>query len=123
MSNLKYNEEDESFELPYMLWDKMMKVRFYAESEDDIMNNLSEIAMKIETINGGKNKLSQILADEGLYEGSLESLIKTIALDDIYADIDEDGVVFCFTVSSSDGYMKTQHIELLDYEYEIVGNY
>lgn len=122
MSNLKYNKDEEAFELPYKIWDTMMTVRFYADSEGDIMQNLSEIAMKLETINGGKGKLSRILADDGIYEGASESLAKAITIDDIYADIDEDGIVFCFTVSSADGYMKPQSIELYDEEFEIVGN-
>lgn len=122
MSNIKYNEEQEAYELPYKLWDKMITVRFYTESEEDIMANLSEIAMKLETVNGGKGKLSRMLADDGIYEGSAEKLVKSIALDDIYADIDDDEIVFCFSVSSGDGYMKPQNIELYDTDFEIVGN-
>lgn len=122
MSNIKYNEEQEAYELPYKLWNEEINVRFYTESEDDIMANLSEIAMKLETINGGKGKLSRMLADDGIYEGSADKLAKSIAIDDIYADIDEDEIVFCFTVSSNDGYMKPQSIELYDTDFEIIGN-
>ena len=122
MSNIKYNEKQEAYELPYKLWNREINVRFYTESEDDIMANLSEIAMKLETINGGKGKLSRMLADDGIYEGAAEKLSKSIVLDDIYADIDDDEIVFCFTVSSGDGYMKPQNIELYDTDFEIVGN-
>lgn len=122
MSNIKYNEKQEAYELPYKLWNREINVRFYTESEDDIMANLSEIAMKLETINGGKGKLSRMLADDGIYEGAAEKLSKSIVLDDIYADIDDDEIVFCFTVSSGDGYMKSQNIELYDTDFEIVGN-
>lgn len=121
MSNIKYNKEQEAFELPYKLWDKMITIRFYTESEEDITGNISDIAFKLETINGGKSKLSHLLADDGIYNGSAESLKKSIAIDDIYADIDEDEIIFCFTVSSTDGYMKPQSIELFDEEFEIVG--
>ncbi len=122
MSNIKYNEEQEAYELPYKLWDREITVRFYTDSEETIMANLKEIAVKLETINGSKRKLSRMLAEDGIYGGSAEKLAKSIILDDIYADIDEDEIVFCFAVSSGDGCMKPQNVELYDTELEIVGN-
>jgi len=122
VSNIKYNEEQEAFELPYKLWDNMLTIRFYAESEEDITGNISEIAVKLETINGGKGKLSRLLTEDAIYRGSEESLKKNITIDEIYADIDEDGITFCFVVSSEDGYMEAQSVELYDDEFEIVGN-
>ncbi len=122
MSNIKYNEEQEAFELPYKLWDDMITIRFYTESEEDITGNISEIAMKLETINGSKGKLSRMLTEDAIYRGSEESLKKNIVIEDIYADIDEDGIIFCFTVSSEDGYMEAQSVELYDDDFEIVGN-
>lgn len=74
MSNIKYSEEQEAYELPYKLWNREINVRFYTESEEDIMANLSEIAVKLETINGGKGKLSRMLADDGIYEELRRSL-------------------------------------------------
>ncbi len=121
LSNIKYNEEQEAFELPYKLWDKAITIRFYTESEEDITGNISGIAFKLETINGGKGKLSRMLAEDGIYNGSDESLKKCIKIDDIYVDIDEDEIIVCFTVSSTDGYMKPQSVELYDDEFEIVG--
>ena len=47
MSNIKYNEQEEAFELPYKLWDETRIVRFYVESEDEIMQNLKGIAEKL----------------------------------------------------------------------------
>ncbi len=122
MSNIKYNEEQEAFELPYKLWNNMVTIRFYTESEEDITGNISEIAMKLETINGGKKKIAELIAAESLYRGTVDFLKKVIRIDDIYADIDDDGITFCFTVSSEDGYMEPQAIELYDEEFEIVGN-
>ncbi|MDE6775200.1 MAG: hypothetical protein K2J37_02695 [Ruminococcus sp.] len=121
MSNIRYNEEQEAFELPYKLWDRMITVRFYTDSEEDIMNNLSDIAVKLETVNGGKKKIAQIAADEGYYEGSAETLAENIVLKDIYVDIDDEEIVVCFTVSSDDGYMCSVNIELYDSEFEITG--
>ncbi|MDE5763560.1 MAG: hypothetical protein K2N49_02565 [Ruminococcus sp.] len=121
MSNIRYNEEQEAFELPYKLWGSMITVRFYTDSEDDIMNNLSDIAVKLETVNGGKKKIAQIAADEGYYEGSAETLAKNIILKNIYVDIDEDEIVVVFDISSKDGYMKTLAVELYDGEFEVTG--
>lgn len=122
MSNIKYNSEQEAFELPYKLWNNMVTIRFYTESEEDITGNISEIAMKLETINGGKKKIAELIAAEGLYRGNVDFLKKVIRIDDIYADIDDDGITFCFTVSSEDNCMEPQAIELYDEEFEIVGN-
>lgn len=122
MSNIKYNEEQEAYELPYKLWDEMMTVRFYTESEDDIMKNISAIAMKLETINGGKKKLARIIVDEGMYEGAADILAKQLTMNSIYVDIDEDEIVVCFVVSSNDGYMSDLNIELYEDEFEITSN-
>lgn len=122
MSNIKYNEEQEAYELPYKMWDKTVIVRFYADSEEAILGNIKDIAMKLETINGGKGKLARMIADDGLYEGTSDTLIKNIALDSIYADVDDEEIVVCFTVSSGDGYMSPLNVELYDEEFEITGN-
>ena len=122
MSNISYNKEQEAFELPYKLWDNTMTVRFYTESEEDIMANISDIAVKLETLGGSRKKIASLIAGEGYYEGSEESLSENLSLDSVYVDMDEDDIIVCFTVSSSDGYMKPQNIELIDGEFEIVQN-
>lgn len=121
MSNIKYNEQQEAFELPYKLWDNMITVRFYAESENDIMQNLSNIAMQLETVNGGKSAIARLISDECLYNDDDESLAKHLCLESVYVDIDEDEIVVCFTVSSDDGYMYSVDMELYDGEFEITG--
>ncbi|MCM1131937.1 MAG: hypothetical protein NC340_00535 [Ruminococcus flavefaciens] len=121
MSNIKYNEEQEAFELPYKLWDKMITVRFYADSEGDIMQNLSDIASQLETVNGGKSAIAKIISDEALYNGDDDALKDLLCLESIYVDIDEDEIVVCFTVSSTDGYMRSVDMELYDGEFEITG--
>lgn len=119
MSNIKYNEQQEAFELPYKLWDNMITVRFYAESENDIMKNLSSIAGQLETVNGGKSAIASLISDEGLYNGDDDALKDFLCLESIYVDIDEDEIVVCFTVSSNDGYMCPVDMELYDGEFEI----
>ena len=43
MSNIKYNEKEEAYELPYKLWDTSQTVRFYVESEEEIMKKVLEL--------------------------------------------------------------------------------
>ncbi|MDE6519382.1 MAG: hypothetical protein K2K91_02835 [Ruminococcus sp.] len=119
MSNIKYNEEQEAFELPYKLWDNAITVRFYADSEEDIISNLSEIAVQLEYVNSNKKAIATLIADEGLYDGADEVLIKHICLESIYVDVDDEEIVVCFTVDSTDGYMTSVNIELYETEFEI----
>ncbi|MDE7364661.1 MAG: hypothetical protein K2N27_07245 [Ruminococcus sp.] len=119
MSNIKYNEEQEAFELPYKLWDNAITVRFYADSEEDIISNLSEIAVQLEYVNSNKKTIATLIADEGFYNGADEVLIKHICLESIYVDVDDEEIVVCFTVDSTDGYMTSVNIELYETEFEI----
>lgn len=121
MSNIKYNEEQEAYELPYKMWDKSIIVRFYTDAEETIIDNLSEIAVKLETINGSKKRLARMIADEGLYEGAGETLAKELIMDSVYVDIDDGEIVVCFVVSSGDGYMMPLNVELYGSDLEITG--
>lgn len=122
MSNIIYNEEQEAFELPYKIWDIPLTVRFYAETEEDITDNIKNIAMQLETINGGRKKLAKMITDEGLYEGASKTLEKTLVIEDIYVDIDDEEIVAVLSLSSDDGYMKTISAEVYGCEFEIVDN-
>lgn len=119
MSNIKYNEEQEAYELPYKLWNETMTVRFYAEDESAIMSELPRIAEILETINGSRKKLASLITEEGRYEGAAQTLAKQLVMKSIYLDIDEDEIVACFTLSSADGYMNDLNIELYEEEFEI----
>lgn len=121
MSNIIYNEKQEAYELPYKIWDNMITVRFYTESEDEIMQNLGTIANQLEYVNSKKNAVAALIADEGLYNGAPETLAGFITLESIYIDIDEDGIVICFNVSSSDGYMNPVSVELYEDDFEVIG--
>lgn len=119
MSNIKYNKEQEAYELPYKLWDNMITVRFYTDSEEDIISNLSEIATQLEYVNSNKNTIATLISNEGLYDGADEVLMKHICLESIYVDIDDEEIVVCFTVDSNDGYMIPVNIELYETDFEI----
>ena len=58
MSNIVYNEKEEAFELPYKLWDSPATVRFYVESESDIMDNIPKIAKKLAKLDGSRKTIA-----------------------------------------------------------------
>lgn len=123
MSNIKYNELEEAFELPYKLWNNTMTVRFYTEDEETIMKNLRDIAKKLAKLDGSKSTVAGMLIDEGYYEGgSAEELAKILKLENVYIDIDDEDTVVCFDTGTDDGYMQgLAHVELFGELFEITG--
>ncbi|MBO4493068.1 MAG: hypothetical protein J5724_01645 [Ruminococcus sp.] len=123
MSNIRYNEQEEAFELPYKLWDKNMTVRFYTEDEETIMKKLSDIAKKLAKLDSNKTVISGMLIDEGYYEGSnAEELAKILKLENVYVDIDDEDTVVCFDTGTDDGFMQgLAHVELFADIFEITG--
>lgn len=123
MSNIMYNQQEEAYELPYKLWNEMMTVRFYTDSEETIISNLSDIAKKLARLDGGRDVISAMLIDDGFYEGgNAEALAKLLKLRNVYVDIDEDEIVVCFETGTDDGYMEDYvHVELFRELFEITG--
>ena len=121
MSNIKYNEQEEAYELPYKIWGKVLTVRFYVDEEQTIMDNFSEVAQKLAALDGGRKKVAKTVADDGYYNGAAESLEEAINVNKTYMDIDEDGAVLCFTVDSSDGYLAPLDMELVEDQFEVIG--
>ncbi|MBR1591579.1 MAG: hypothetical protein IJ666_01000 [Ruminococcus sp.] len=122
MNKIKYNEKEEAYEIVYKIWDNDMTVRFYVEEQEDIMENIKNIAGMLDRLNRSKSDIAQLVSDEGYYEGAAEILEKGIILTKAYIDIDEDEVVLCFSVNSNDGYLRLPlALELYDGEFEILG--
>ena len=123
MSNIMYNQQEEAYELPYKLWDEMMTVRFYTESEETIISNLSDIAKKLARLDGGRDNIAAMLIDDGFYEGgNAQALAKLLKLRNVYVDIDEEETVVCFETGTDDGYMENYvHVELFGELFEITG--
>ena len=118
-----YNQQEEAYELPYKLWDEMMTVRFYTESEETIISNLSDIAKKLARLDGGRDNIAAMLIDDGFYEGgNAQALAKLLKLRNVYVDIDEEETVVCFETGTDDGYMENYvHVELFGELFEITG--
>ncbi|MDE5619423.1 MAG: hypothetical protein K2I80_02715 [Ruminococcus sp.] len=112
MNQIQYNEKEEAYEITYKLWDNSVTVRFYVEKQQEIMDNFSEIAQKLDRLNRNKKKIAEIIADEGYYGGLSETLAECLQITSAYVDVDEDGVVVCFNVDSTDGYLVPLTMEL-----------
>ncbi len=112
MNQIQYNEKEEAYEITYKLWDNEVTVRFYVEEQQEIMDNFSEIAQKLDKLNRNKKKIAEIIADEGYYGGLSETLAECLQITSAYVDVDEDGVVVCFNVDSTDGYLVPLNMEL-----------
>lgn len=124
LSNIKYNEKEEAFELPYKIWGEPKLVRFYAEDEQSIMDNLKDIAGKLAKLDGSRKKLAELIIDDGHFDyAEPDALADTLELSNIYVDIDEDDTVVCFCVSSDDYNTdgKKLSIELYGSDFEIIG--
>ena len=123
MSNIKYNEQEEAFELPYKLWNETMTVRFYTDEEAIIIKNLKDIAKKLAKLDSSKSTLAGMLIDEGYYEGcNADELAKILKLENVYVDIDDEENVVCFDTGTDDDYMQgLAHVELFGELFEITG--
>ena len=122
MSNIKYNEQEEAYELPYKLWDTPQTVRFYVDSEEEIMKNLSAIAQKLAKLDGSRQQIAEQIIDDGFYEGGdHEALAKILELQNVYVDFDDGDIIVCFETGTSDGYMKDFiSVELFADMFEII---
>lgn len=122
MNQIKYNEKEEAFEITYKLWENDVTVRFYVEEQQEIMDNFSEIAQKLDKLNRNKKKIAEIISDDGYYGGLSETLADCLQITSAYIDVDDDGVVVCFNVDSTDGYLHPLSMELgVDNGIEVVG--
>ena len=97
--------------------------RFYTDSEETIISNLSDIAKKLARLDSGKDAIAAMLIDDGFYEGgNPEALAKLLKLRNVYVDIDEEEIVVCFETGTDDGYMENYvHVELFGELFEITG--
>ena len=122
MSNIKYNEQEEAYELPYKLWDTPQTVRFYVDSEEAIMKNLPAIAQKLAKVDGSRQQIAEQVIDDGFYEGGdPEALTKVLELRNVYVDFDDGDIIVCFETGTNDGYMKDFiSVELFADMFEII---
>lgn len=133
MSGIKYNEEQEAYELDYELWGNSVRVLFYVDSESVIMESIGEIADKLDRINRNKDKIAAVIMREGWHEkGKFPMLDEkkfsdSLIIADAFVDMEEDdgmaAAVIRFIVVSGEGYLKDRlAVEIeTDNGMEIVG--
>ncbi|WP_294469269.1 hypothetical protein [uncultured Ruminococcus sp.] len=109
MDKIRYNEEQEAFEIDYELWGQKVTVLFYMEEQQEIIENISEIADKLGKLDRNKSKIAEVIKRDGCYDKKKFPLI-TIAeleaqmkIESAFVDMDEDGVVLGATVVTKNG--------------------
>lgn len=113
MTGINYNAEQEAFELDYELWDKQVVVRFYVEDQQEIMDDLADIAKMLDKVNRNKQKIAEVILRDNwagskkYLAESRESFVKGLYIDSCSVEIDEDmGIVVGLLVGGSEGSLK-----------------
>ncbi len=110
MSQIIYNEEQEAYELPYQLWDGDVTVLFYVEDEQEIMDNIANIADALEKVNRNREKIAEVILRDRKNPAKLKPELKKfaegISLTDVFVDLDEGEVYIRFVVADQSGYLK-----------------
>ncbi|WP_295153814.1 hypothetical protein [uncultured Ruminococcus sp.] len=109
MQKIKYNEEQEAFEIEYELWGRSVTVLLYMEEQEEIMENLSEIADKLGKLDRNKKRIAEVIKRDGRYDKkkfpllTIAELEEKMEIESAFVDMDEDGVVLGATVVCENG--------------------
>lgn len=109
MDKIRYNEEQEAFEIDYELWGEAVTVLLYMEEQEDIMENLADIAEKLAKIDRNKSRIAEIIKRDGRYDKKKFPLMTSAEIEEImtiesaFVDMDEDGAVLGVTVVAENG--------------------
>ena len=109
MDKIRYNEEQEAFEIEYSIWDKPVNVLFYMEDQQDIIDNISDIADKLGRIERNRTRIAEIIKRDGKYDKKKFPLItsaeieKIMAVESAFVDEDDDGLVLSVSINAKNG--------------------
>lgn len=109
MDKIRYNEEQEAFEIDYELWGKTVTVLLYMEEQEEIMENLADIAEKLAKLDRNKQKIAEIVKRDGRYDKKRFPLLTAaeleaeMVIESAFVDMDEDGAVLGVTVVTENG--------------------
>lgn len=130
MDGLKYNEMQEAYEIKYTLWDKDdITVRLYFEDKQEILDRISDIAIKLDKINRNRKKVTEILIRDGWIKKAIigsataEEVEKTLYITSASVEADEDGMILSVNIACEKEYLKAEiSVELVwDDSLEVVG--
>lgn len=82
---------------------------FYMEDQQDIMDNISDIADKLGRVERNKSKLAEIIKRDGKYDKKKYPLLTSAQIEEImeiesaFVDEDDDGLVLSISVSAKNG--------------------
>ena len=80
MDKIKYNEKHEAYEITYNVWGKPTLVLFFTDDQQEILDNLSEIAVKLDKINSRKAKFAEIMIEGKWYNRSAHLFLEASEL-------------------------------------------
>lgn len=109
MDKIRYNEEQEAFEIDYELWGKTVTVLLYMEEQEEIMENLADIADKLAKLDRNKQRIAEIVKRDGRYDKKRFPLLTAaeleaeMVIESAFVDMDEDGAVLGVTVVTENG--------------------
>lgn len=130
MDGLKYNEKQEAYEIKYTLWDKDdITVRLYFEDKQEILDRISDIAIKLDKINRNRKKVTEVLIRDGWIKkasigtATAEEVEKTLYITSASVEADEDGMILSVNIACEKEYLKAEiSVELVwDDSLEVVG--
>lgn len=109
MDKIRYNEEQEAFEIDYELWDEKTTVLLYMETQEEIMENLADIADKLAKLDRNKSRVAEIIKRDGRYDKKKFPLLTAaeleaaMTIESAFVDMDDDGAVLGVTVVTENG--------------------
>lgn len=109
MEKIRYNDEQEAFEIDYSLWGDTVTVLLYMEEQEEIMENLADIAEKLEKLDRNKSRIAEIIKRDGRYDKKKFPLLTSaeleaaMTIESAFIDMDEDGAVLGVTVVTENG--------------------
>ena len=109
MDKIRYNEEQEAFEIDYQLWGKSVTVLFYMEDQQEIIGNISEIADLLGRLDRNKKRIAEIIKRDGRYDKKKFPLLTSAEIEEqmkiesAFVDMDEDGIVLGATAVTDNG--------------------
>lgn len=111
MDKIKYNENHEAYEITYNVWGKPTLVLFFTDDQQEILDNLSEIAVKLDKINSRKAKFAEIMIEGKWYNRSAHLFLEASELAEaIFAaylsvDFDDGEIYINIEIAAADDYL------------------
>lgn len=111
MDKIKYNKKHEAYEITFDVWGKQTLVLFFTDDQQEILDNLSTIAAKLDKINSRKTKFAEIMLKGKWYNRNTYPFLEASELADaIFAaslsvDFDDGEIYINIVIAASEDYL------------------